>query len=68
MIHLPKLLLSSLPLSFVGLIVDNHIRALALPSLLFIGLISNLAHKEWRFIIYVVPVFNVAAARGATWL
>ncbi|RDB28916.1 putative Dol-P-Man:Man(7)GlcNAc(2)-PP-Dol alpha-1,6-mannosyltransferase [Hypsizygus marmoreus] len=66
--HLPKLLLSSLPLSIVGFFLDQRIRTLLLPSFLFIGLIGGLGHKEWRFIIYVVPIFNVAAARGAKWM
>ncbi|KAF8910453.1 Alg9-like mannosyltransferase family-domain-containing protein [Gymnopilus junonius] len=66
---LPKLLLASLPLSVIGVISDRRrIFALLLPSLLFLGLISNLGHKEWRFVVYVVPVFNVAAARGARWM
>ncbi|KAG6907441.1 hypothetical protein DXG01_008869 [Tephrocybe rancida] len=66
--HLPKLLLSSLPLSMVGFLRDQSIRVLLLPFLLFIGLISCLAHKEWRFIIYVVPIFNASAAVGARYL
>ena len=66
--YLPKLLLSSLPLSVFGLLLDPRIRALLIPYLAFIGIIGGLAHKEWRFVIYVVPAFNVAAARGAAWL
>ncbi|RDX56977.1 hypothetical protein OH76DRAFT_1459704 [Lentinus brumalis] len=65
---LPKLLLSSLPLSALGCLLDSRIRSLLLPYLAFVGLISGLAHKEWRFVIYVVPAFNIAAARGAVWL
>ncbi|KAI0715822.1 alpha-1,6-mannosyltransferase subunit [Cerioporus squamosus] len=65
---LPKLLLSSMPLSALGCLLDARIRSLLLPYLAFVGLISGLAHKEWRFVIYVVPAFNIAAARGAVWL
>ncbi|KAF5374448.1 hypothetical protein D9615_009109 [Tricholomella constricta] len=66
--HLPKLLLTSLPMSLLGLLRDQRIRDLLFPFLIFVGLISCLGHKEWRFIIYVVPAFNVAAARGARWM
>ena len=41
------------------------VRGLLAPPLAFVLLISGLAHKEWRFVVYVVPVFNVAAAVGA---
>ncbi|KAG1743496.1 glycosyltransferase family 22 protein [Suillus lakei] len=66
--HLPRLLLGSLPLAVLGAALDNRVRALIHPPVLFIGLISCLGHKEWRFIIYVVPLFNIAAARGAWWM
>ncbi|OJA08470.1 hypothetical protein AZE42_02833 [Rhizopogon vesiculosus] len=66
--HLPKLLLGSLPLAVVGAVSDTRIRALIIPPVIFIGLISGLGHKEWRFIVYVVPLFNIAAARGARWM
>ncbi|THV06315.1 hypothetical protein K435DRAFT_960579 [Dendrothele bispora CBS 962.96] len=65
---LPKLLLSSLPLSALGLLIDRRIREFLVPYGLFVLLISCLGHKEWRFIVYVVPAVNVAAARGARWL
>ncbi|KZT67408.1 glycosyltransferase family 22 protein [Daedalea quercina L-15889] len=66
--YLPKLLLGSLPLSLVGFLLDSRIRALLLPHLCFIALLSCLGHKEWRFVVYVIPAFNIAAARGATWI
>ncbi|PSR76658.1 hypothetical protein PHLCEN_2v8255 [Hermanssonia centrifuga] len=66
--HLPKLLLSSSILSVVGAVIDARVRALLWPAIVFVILLSVLPHKEWRFIVYVVPLFNVAAARGATWL
>ncbi|KAI0309435.1 GPI mannosyltransferase, partial [Amylostereum chailletii] len=59
--HLPKLLLGALPLSVLGFLVDPRARATLFPALVFVGLISALGHKEWRFVVYVVPVFNVAA-------
>jgi alpha-1,6-mannosyltransferase len=67
-VHLPKLLLSSLPFSLIGAYSDSRVRRLLLPSLGFVALVSFLAHKEWRFVVYVVPVFNIAAARGAGWM
>ncbi|KAI0785050.1 alpha-1,6-mannosyltransferase subunit [Abortiporus biennis] len=68
MIYIPKLLLASLPFPFVGALVDSRIRATLVPSLVFITLLSTLGHKEWRFIVYTVPIFNVAGAKGAAWL
>ncbi|KAF9484840.1 alpha-1,6-mannosyltransferase subunit [Pholiota conissans] len=67
-LFLPKLLLGALPLSIVGFCIDQRIRTIIYPCLLFMFLISFLGHKEWRFIIYVVPVFNVAAAIGTKFL
>jgi len=66
--HLPRLLLGSLPLAVLGAALDTRVRTLIIPPIMFIGLISGLGHKEWRFIVYVVPLFNIAAARGARWM
>jgi len=56
------------PLALLGVTVDKRTRSIAYPAIAFIGLISQLGHKEWRFIVYMVPIFNIAAARGAAWI
>lgn len=57
-----------MPLSALGLTIDATTRTIIFPYVAFIALLSIHGHKEWRFIIYAVPVFNVIAARGASWL
>ncbi|KAJ8502694.1 hypothetical protein ONZ45_g11520 [Pleurotus djamor] len=67
---LPKLLLSAYPLSLLPLLAPvrrSRVRSAVFPYLTFVLLISCLAHKEWRFIIYVVPAFNISAAHALTW-
>ena len=66
--YTPKLLLSAFPLAILGFIVEPRVRGTVVPPAIFVLLISFLAHKEWRFVVYTVPLFNVAAARGARWL
>ncbi|KAJ3765820.1 Alg9-like mannosyltransferase family-domain-containing protein [Lentinula raphanica] len=63
-----KLLLTSLPLSILGCFLNPTIREMLLPYVAFVGIISFLGHKEWRFVVYVVPVVNVGAARAGEWM
>ena len=63
--HIPKLLLSSAFLVPIGFLADSRLDALVTQALSFVTCLSLLGHKEWRFVIYVVPLLNVAAARGA---
>ncbi|KIY72463.1 glycosyltransferase family 22 protein [Cylindrobasidium torrendii FP15055 ss-10] len=65
--YLPKALMSSVVLWMVGAIADSRVRTFMLPTLAFLLLISGLGHKEWRFVVYVIPIFNVAAAKGLRW-
>jgi len=67
-VHLPRLLMTGFPVAYIGLLSDPRISFFLLPHIAFIFLISNLGHKEWRFIIYSVPAFNVVAARGFKYL
>lgn len=43
---------------------QNSLRVLAVSALLYIATMSFQPHKEWRFIIYVVPIFNALAGNG----
>lgn len=63
---LPRVLGGALPLALVGC---ARRRASTRTSLLVhivvhVGLMSALAHKEWRFVMYVVPLCNALAALG----
>ncbi|KAF5359561.1 hypothetical protein D9756_003528 [Leucocoprinus leucothites] len=67
-VHLPRLLMTGFPIAYIGSLHDTRVSSFLLPHIVFVLFISNLGHKEWRFIIYTVPAFNVAAARGIRYL
>ena len=65
--HLPKLTTFALPLAVYGLSVDKTmVPRLLAPAAIFVAVMSFLGHKEWRFIVYVVPFVNVCAAVPGT--
>ncbi|CAI0548369.1 unnamed protein product [Linum tenue] len=55
-----------LQLLLLGVVLDRRVRYFVLPVVLFILLYSKLPHKELRFIISSVPMFNLSAAVAAS--
>ena len=47
-----------------SMFLDTRFRRLAIPCLGFVLVYSVLPHKELRFVIYVVPMLNLVAARA----
>lgn len=61
----PRLLGVALPWVLVGSARRSPLRvALLALALSHVTLLSALAHKEWRFVVYTVPLFNALAALG----
>ncbi|KAG0343210.1 hypothetical protein BG004_005454 [Podila humilis] len=65
---LPKIATVALPLSLMAVVIEPRFRRYILPALVFVSLYSLLGHKEWRFVIYVVPILNLGAAISLAWL
>ncbi|KAG0129587.1 Alg9-like mannosyltransferase family-domain-containing protein [Tuber indicum] len=69
---LPKLLLNPLLLLLIPAGIYNSPRTITeayiLPALGFVSVYSVLPHKEWRFIVYVVPILTLYASVGGAWV
>ncbi|KAL8062335.1 hypothetical protein ABFX02_02G140200 [Erythranthe guttata] len=63
---LPRSLLAAYPLFVLGVVLDKRVRFYIIPVLSFIVLYSKLPHKELRFIISSLPMFNLSAAIAAS--
>lgn len=62
---LPRSLLTALPFVYWGVRCDRwRCFSLLLPALIHVAIFSLLPHKELRFVIYTLPLFNALAARG----
>jgi alpha-1,6-mannosyltransferase len=71
---LPRLLLNPatylicIPISVLNVATRKHSLDLLVPLFAFVGIYSFLPHKEWRFIIYIIPGLTGIAAAGASWI
>lgn len=50
--------------AYVGHPAQNSLRILLVSSILFVLTMSLQPHKEWRFIVYIVPVLTLLAGNG----
>ncbi|KAF9193324.1 dolichyl-P-Man:Man(7)GlcNAc(2)-PP-dolichol alpha-1,6-mannosyltransferase [Haplosporangium sp. Z 767] len=67
-ILLPKISGLALPLALAAVLVEQRYRRYILATGVFVGLYSFLGHKEWRFIVYVVPILNLGGAITLSWI
>ncbi|KAJ0420069.1 Alg9-like mannosyltransferase family-domain-containing protein [Aspergillus carlsbadensis] len=71
---LPRLLLNPLtyligiPISLLQPATRRISTSILIPSLIYIAIYSAQPHKEWRFIVYVIPSLTAAAALGASYI
>eukprot|EP01029_Cantina_marsupialis_P002960 TRINITY_DN1281_c1_g1_i1.p1 TRINITY_DN1281_c1_g1~~TRINITY_DN1281_c1_g1_i1.p1 ORF type:complete len:523 (+),score=80.27 TRINITY_DN1281_c1_g1_i1:1868-3436(+) len=65
---LPKSLLSTILFIIPGLLQERSMMTFFIPVLAFISLYSILLHKELRFIIYAIPVINLVASAGCSYV
>ncbi|OMO69623.1 hypothetical protein CCACVL1_19368 [Corchorus capsularis] len=63
---LPRSLLAAYPLCLLGVLLERRLLPFVLPVVSFVVLYSKLPHKELRFIISSVPIFNLSAAVAAS--
>lgn len=61
LVSLPRIMLLSYPFFLAGIIFNPVARRLVLPLGVYVAVMSMLQHKEWRFISYVIPTFNIVS-------
>ena len=71
---LPRLLMNPvawllcLPMAVVVKATRQPSLDVLIPSVVFVGIYSLQGHKEWRFIVYVLPGLTAVAAMAANWI
>jgi alpha-1,6-mannosyltransferase len=71
---LPRLMMNPttymvcIPVALLNVATRARSLDLLVPLLSFVALYSFLPHKEWRFILYVIPGLTGIAAAGASWI
>lgn len=60
---LPRAMLNTGFFVLFAIISDKELRKFLMPFIAFLSLYSILPHKELRFIMYVLPIFNAVAAK-----
>ncbi|KAJ3112203.1 hypothetical protein HDU96_004798 [Phlyctochytrium bullatum] len=63
---IPKIAPAAFPMALYAAYGDSRVRRLLLPAVVFVAVMSFIPHKEWRFVVYVVPLLNIAAAVAMT--
>ncbi|KAL9093792.1 MAG: hypothetical protein Q9159_000094 [Coniocarpon cinnabarinum] len=64
----PFLLLVCMPIALLQKSTQRFSLDLMYPLVAFVTTYSLLPHKEWRFIVYVIPGFTAVASAGASWI
>ncbi|EAW10714.1 dolichyl-P-Man:Man(7)GlcNAc(2)-PP-dolichol alpha-1,6-mannosyltransferase [Aspergillus clavatus NRRL 1] len=71
---IPRLLLNPLtylvaiPCALLHPSTRSRAAYMLVPSLAFVAIYSIVPHKEWRFIVYIVPSLTAVSAQGASYL
>lgn len=63
-VAIPKTMMATIAFVPVGIFYERRLLSYLMPTISFVFLYSFLPHKELRFIFYVFPILNLAAATG----